>query len=237
MNSKYSKLLTIILIVAIIIVVILFVFFGIQIYKQYYVEKQQSDMSEIFDNAVAVKNVTTTPQTPTDTNTVGSNEVVAPIISGEENPTGQGGQTSSGGSSGSSKGIKYKGYTMVGKIEIPKIKADYPILEKTSKGAIEIAVSVLYGPGPNQVGNTVIVGHNYKNGTMFSNNKKLQVGDEIYITDTAGNRMRYIIYDKQLLAPEDFDYASRDTQGAREISLSTCTDDVNSRLVIFAKEG
>ena len=71
---------------------------------------------------------------------------------------------------------------------------------------------------------------------MFSNNKKLEAGDEIYITDTDGNRIKYIIYDKQLLAPEDFEYASRDTKGAREISLSTCTDDVNSRLVIFAKE-
>lgn len=236
MNSKYSKLLTIILVVAIIIVVILFVFFGIQIYKQYYVEKQQTDMSEIFDSQVSATNVTTNPQNPTNTNTTTSNEVVAPVITDNENPTGQGTQGSSGGS-GSSAGIKYKGYTMVGKIEIPKIKANYPILAKTSKGAIEVAVSVLYGPGPNQPGVTVIVGHNYKNGTLFSNNKKLEAGDEIYITDTAGNRMKYIIYDKQLLAPEDMDYAQKDTQGAREIALSTCTDDVNSRLVLLAREG
>ena len=125
---------------------------------------------------------------------------------------------------------------MVGKIEIPKINVSYPILGKTTKTSIEVAVSVLYGPGPNKVGNTVIVGHNYKNGTFFSNNKRLEAGDEIYITDTDGNRLKYIIYDKQLLAPEDFDYAARDTQGKREISLSTCTDDVNSRLVIFARE-
>ena len=122
------------------------------------------------------------------------------------------------------------------KIEIPKINVSYPILGKTTKTSIEVAVSVLYGPGPNKVGNTVIVGHNYKNGTFFSNNKRLEAGDEIYITDTDGNRLKYIIYDKQLLAPEDFDYAARDTQGKREISLSTCTDDVNSRLVIFARE-
>lgn len=234
MNSKYSKLLTIILVVAIIIVVILFVFFGIQIYKQYYVEKQQSDMTDIFDNQVTATNVTTTPQTPTNTTTT-SNEVVAPVITDNENTTGQGGQ-SSGGSS-SSGGIKYKGYTMVGKIEIPKIKVNYPILAKTSTKAIEIAVSVLYGPGPNKPGVTVVVGHNYKNGTMFSNNKKLEIGDEIYVTDTDGNRVKYIIYDKQILAPEDFGYAQKDTQGAREIALSTCTDDVNSRLVLMAKEG
>lgn len=231
MNSKYSKLLTVILIVAIIIVVILFAFFGYEIYNKYYVEKQTSDMLDVFDNTISntVTNVVSTPENTTG----GSNEVVAPVLSGDENTTTTG-QT--GGSSSSSTGVTYKGFTMVGKIEIPKINISYPILGKTSKTSIEVAVSVLYGPGPNKVGNTVIVGHNYKNGTFFSNNKKLEVGDEIYITDTEGNRLKYIIFDKQLLAPEDFDYAARDTQGKREISLSTCTDDVNSRLVIFARE-
>ncbi len=229
MNSKYSKLLTVILIVAIIIVVILFAFFGYEIYNKYYVEKQTSDMLDVFDNSISntVTNVVSNPENTTD-----SNEVVAPVLSGDENTTT--GQT--GGSSSSSTGVTYKGYTMVGKIEIPKINVSYPILGKTTKTSIEVAVSVLYGPGPNKVGNTVIVGHNYKNGTFFSNNKRLEAGDEIYITDTDGNRLKYIIYDKQLLAPEDFDYAARDTQGKREISLSTCTDDVNSRLVIFARE-
>lgn len=229
MNSKYSKLLTVILIVAIVIVVILFAFFGYEIYNKYYVEKQTSDMLDVFDNSISntVTNVVSNPENTTD-----SNEVVSPVLSGDENTTT--GQT--GGSSSSSTGVTYKGYTMVGKIEIPKINVSYPILGKTTKTSIEVAVSVLYGPGPNKVGNTVIVGHNYKNGTFFSNNKRLEAGDEIYITDTDGNRLKYIIYDKQLLAPEDFDYAARDTQGKREISLSTCTDDVNSRLVIFARE-
>lgn len=229
MNSKYSKLLTVILIVAIVIVVILFAFFGYEIYNKYYVEKQTSDMLDVFDNSISntVTNVVSNPENTTD-----SNEVVSPVLSGDENTTT--GQT--GGSSSSSTGVTYKGYTMVGKIEIPKINVSYPILGKTTTTSIEVAVSVLYGPGPNKVGNTVIVGHNYKNGTFFSNNKRLEAGDEIYITDTDGNRLKYIIYDKQLLAPEDFDYAARDTQGKREISLSTCTDDVNSRLVIFARE-
>ena len=36
--------------------------------------------------------------------------------------------------------------------------------------------------------------------------------------------------------PNDSDYMLRDTNGKREISLSTCTDDASARLVIWAVE-
>ena len=58
------------------------------------------------------------------------------------------------------------------------------------------AVVMQYGPGPNQVGNTVIAGHNYRNGQFFSNNYKLENGDTIYITDNSGTRLQYTIYNK-----------------------------------------
>ena len=95
---------------------------------------------------------------------------------------------------------------------------------------------MLYGPGLNQIGNTVIAGHNYRNGGFFGNNKKLELGDKIYITDAYGNKVEYTITNKYLTTDTDFEYASRDTQGKREISLSTCTSDASKRLVIWAKE-
>ena len=48
---------------------------------------------------------------------------------------------------------------------------------------------MLYGAGINQAGNTVIIGHNYRNGLFFSNNKKLNNGDKIYITDNNKNKL------------------------------------------------
>ena len=130
---------------------------------------------------------------------------------------------------------KLGGYTVVGTIEIPKIDIKYPILENVTKKSIELAVAVLYGPGLNQVGNTVIVGHNYRNGTMFSNISKLSNGDTIYITDTTGERVKYSIYNMYQTTAEDFDYATRDTEGKREISLSTCvTNDSAHRTIIWA---
>ena len=130
----------------------------------------------------------------------------------------------------------YKGFTMVGKIEIPKISLNLPVLDRATASSMEVSVGVVYGPGLNQVGNTVIMGHNYRDGTFFSNLYKLAVGDLIYITDNSGTKMKYTIYNMYETPASDFSYASRDTAGKREISLSTCTDDVQNRIIIWARE-
>jgi len=85
-------------------------------------------------------------------------------------------------------------------------------------------------------GNTVLVAHNYRNGTFFSNNKKLVNGDKVYITDQKGLTVEYTIYNTYITSDTDFSYATRNTGGKREISLSTCTTDNSKRLVIWAKE-
>ena len=41
----------------------------------------------------------------------------------------------------------YKGFVMVGYIEIPKTGIKYPILEEATKKSIETSVAILYGPG------------------------------------------------------------------------------------------
>ena len=109
-------------------------------------------------------------------------------------------------------------------------------MEKVTPSSIESSVAILYGPGLNQIGNTVIVGHNYRNGTMFSNNKNLVSGDKIYITDKTGKEVMYTVYKKYETTAQDFNYATRDVNGRREISLSTCTDDSSKRLIIWAAE-
>lgn len=132
--------------------------------------------------------------------------------------------------------ITYKGYSIIGTIQIPKTNVKAPIVDKVTTQSISAAVGVLYGAGLNEVGNTVLVAHNYRNGTFFSNNKKLVVGDKIYITDSTGKKVEYIIYKTYIADEMDFSYATRNTDGKREISLSTCTTDATKRLVIWAKE-
>jgi len=130
----------------------------------------------------------------------------------------------------------YKGYQMIGTIQIPKTKVKAPIVDKVTVNSISAAAAYLYGPGLNKEGNTVIVAHNYRNGTFFSNNKKLVVGDKIYITDSTGKKVEYKIYKTYITDEMDFSYATRNTNGRREISLSTCTTDASKRLVIWARE-
>ena len=134
----------------------------------------------------------------------------------------------------------YEGFPVAGRIKIPKINLDLKILADSSAKAIEVSVAVQVGSaGLNKVGNTTIIGHNYRDGSLFSNNKNLTIGDKIYITDNTGTTVEYIIYNTYITERNDSDYMERDTEGRREITLTTCTDDTNTTQninVIWAKE-
>ena len=83
---------------------------------------------------------------------------------------------------------------MLGTISIPATNCNYPILEKNTTATLDTGVVFIWGVGVNQPGNTVIAGHNYRNGLFFSNNKKLKNGDKIKITDNDKNTITYSIY-------------------------------------------
>ncbi len=129
-------------------------------------------------------------------------------------------------------------YEVMGTIEIPKTGIKYPVLEKVTVRSIEIAVAIAYPQAAelNQPGNVVIYGHNYRNGLFFSDNKKLSNGDKIYITDKYGEKVTYEIYNIYQTTANDATYFTRDTEGRREISLQTCTDSGDGRIIIWAVE-
>lgn len=220
-NSKYSKVLTVILIVVIIGIVATVGYFVYDIYVVKAKNNKAQEVLEEFSNASvrrefdkSDKKENTSAQNPLESiNSVDSNPVTT-------NP----------------EKVYMEGYEVMGTIEIPKTNVNLPILEEVTKKSLETSVAILYGVGLNEPGNTTIVGHNYRNGLFFSDNKKLAVGDIIYITDQAGNRVTYEIYDRFQTEPSDAKYMERDTEGAREISLSTCTDDSKARLILLAKE-
>ena len=136
-----------------------------------------------------------------------------------------------------SQGMRmYKGFPMAGTLKIPKINVELPILADSSAKALEVSVTLQpLSAGLNKVGNTTISGHNYKDGSFLSNAKNLSLNDKIYITDTEGNKVAYTIYDKFETTPEDTSFYTRNTNGAKEITLSTCTDNAKMRIIIFAK--
>lgn len=140
-------------------------------------------------------------------------------------------------SSGTKKKTYYKGFVMLGYITIPATNVKEPILDTVTPESLDTAVAALYPSNPqlNQPGNIVIVGHNYRNGKFFSNNKKLSVGDKIMIKDNTGEELTYTIYQKFETTETDTSFYTRDTNGAAEITLSTCTDDSKARTIILAK--
>ncbi len=242
LNSKYSKVLTIILIIAIIAIIGLLVYVGIDWYKTSSATASADRFDDEFENWIANNNsedidtnVTNTENTNTEENT----ELIEPVLNLEEGNTQSVGTTtggSSGGSSSSGKKLTYKGYNVAGRIEIPKTGIKYYVLETVTPNSLNTSVGILYGVGLNKVGNTVIAGHNFRNGTFFSNNKKLAEGDKIYITDLEGKKVTYSISKTYITTDHDAEYFVRDTRGKRAISLTTCTDDSKNRLIIWAEE-
>ena len=135
-------------------------------------------------------------------------------------------------------GLRYRGYLVEGKIEMPTVNLRYPILEQmTDANELEVSIAIQYGVGVNKVGNTVLIGHNYRSGLFFGSNKRMNIGDSVFITDTAtGTRIEYKIYNKYTTEESDTSYFNRNTDGKREVSLVTCQSNNKYRLVILARE-
>lgn len=128
------------------------------------------------------------------------------------------------------------GYRVIGKIEIPKINLTTYILSETNKESLDKSVTKLCGPKINGIGNVCITGHNYNKENMFSNLKKLEIGDSIFVTDTNGNKIEYLVYDKYKVYPKETECLSQNTEGEREVTLITCTGGAIKRLIVKARE-
>lgn len=229
LNSKYSKVLTIILILAIVVIVGLLIFVGVDWYKAYSTAKDTQNSLGQFNSYI--ENNQNNDNNANFENNIDNNNIIE-----EPNNNNIIEEPSDNNNNSNSEGLTYKGFKVAGVIEIPKTKVKYNVLDDPSAKAMEVGITIIYGPGLNQTGNTVLAGHNYRNGTFFSNNNKLSSGDKIYITDLSGKKVTYTIYKKYKTDPNDFSYATRNTNGKREISLTTCTDDSSARIIIWAKE-
>lgn len=101
--------------------------------------------------------------------------------------------------------------SIIGNIEIPKLKISYPIFSKCSDELLKISVCKFYGSELNLPGNLCIAGHNYDNGDFFSNLSLLKIQDVINIYDTNNIKTSYIIYNIYEVFPTDMHYLSQET--------------------------
>lgn len=221
-ETKYSRFLTVLLVFIIVAVVGLGTFLGVSYYKKYSTDKDSEKFVSTFTEDIGETEQNPTEEIPQATGNISEN------IS----------QTEVAKSTGKKK--QYKGFNAIGTIEIPKTGVSYPVLEyPPTVKKLETAITVVFPENAvlNTVGNVVLVGHNYRNGQFFSNNKKLTNGDKIYITDLNGDKVTYIVYKVYQTSVNDTSSYNRDTDGKREITLSTCTDASNDqRIIVLAAE-
>lgn len=96
---------------------------------------------------------------------------------------------------------QYKGYKVAAKLKIDKLKIDTCVLEDYAKNAMEVCVTKFFGPDPNEIGNFCITGHNYITKNMFGYLYTLNNGDTLTLTDNQNGTIKYKIYDKYKVKP------------------------------------
>ena len=132
--------------------------------------------------------------------------------------------------------MEYKGYNVVGIIKIPKINIEYPIIDKTNDETMKYSITKFWGNNVNDIGNFSMAGHNYFDNTMFSNTNKLNIGDYIQMTGMDGKTVEYNVFDKYVIDPNDVECVKCVDENTREITLITCINGRENRLIIKARE-
>lgn len=216
-EAKYGKILTILLIIIVITIIGLGGYLGISYYQDF---KKANDAGISVNSFI--EEADNNKDSDFDGNAIGN---ISDYVNEIE-----------GGDTTSNKKWTYKGFNVIGVIEIPKTKVKYFVLEDPpTVKSLEVSVVALYPKHAelNKIGNVVIVGHNYRNGLFFSDNKKLSKGDKIYITDLNKNKVTYTIYNIFQADQNDVSFYNRDTDGKMEITLSSCTDASDDQRIII----
>ena len=127
---------------------------------------------------------------------------------------------------------------MIANLNIPSLGIKYPVLSSTSTALLKISLNKYWGANPNEVGNLCIIAHNYrKKGVLFSDVPDLEVGDIVEIQDLSKRTIEYEVYDIHTVIEDDVSDTTQKTNGRKEVTLITCTDESNEqRVIVRCKE-
>ena len=84
-------------------------------------------------------------------------------------------------------------------------------------------------------GNLCIAGHNYIDNRFFGRLDELQKNDLIEIYDLSGRMVEYVVENKYETKSSDMSCTSQNTNGESIVTLLTCNNVSNNRLVVVAK--
>lgn len=130
-----------------------------------------------------------------------------------------------------------KKYETIGIVRIPKLGITYPILSKTTDALMKVAPCKFHGASPNEVGNLCVIAHNYRRkGVFFSDVPDMVVGDIVEIQDLSQRTIQYEVYDIHTVLPDNVADTTQKTNGRKEVTLITCTDNSEQRVIVKCRE-
>lgn len=130
--------------------------------------------------------------------------------------------------------VSYKGYTILGRIEIPRVGIKTVILKEHTYAAMNIGAIKTYGVDLNEKGGFVISAHNFRGkSSFFYPIRNLKNGDKINISDNKGRNMEYTVYSvSRYVEPNDTSYLVKTDD--YHVTLVTCENGGKSRIVVKA---
>lgn len=113
----------------------------------------------------------------------------------------------------------------IGILKISSINISYSVWDEATQ------VSLRYGLGhytdsvmPGEVGNATILGHNYRDGSMFHRLGEVEVGDEVVFISNDGTYYTFHVVSSDIISADDLlDYALGNASTSRQLTLVTCT--------------
>lgn len=126
----------------------------------------------------------------------------------------------------------YQEGDVIGIIEIEALDFKYPVVE--GAGSSELSVGIGHIPntaGIGTVGNCVLAGHRgSRYGTYFKYLDRINIGDEIKLTDKEGNVYLYETAEMKVVSP--YDNSVKNQGEEKVLTLLTCESNGSMRLVV-----
>ena len=123
---------------------------------------------------------------------------------------------------------------ILGTINIPKLNIQYPVFSNFDNELLKISPCRFFGPNFGENGNICIAGHNYDNNKFFSNIASLNVNDEILLTNNLNKVFCYYVKKIYEVKPDDLSPIYSYDDNKKQLTLVTCNNKNNNRIIIIS---
>lgn len=129
---------------------------------------------------------------------------------------------------------RLNGKTVIGVIQIPKIELIYAIVEGSDAAEIGVAIGHMSSTAQlGEIGNCALAGHRGGySGPYFKNLDKLEIGDEVIITNTKQQVFTYKVTETMIVQPDEVWVIEDTGEEVAMLTLVTCENSGTQRLIV-----